>query len=185
MGSIGIISVWPAVLVVILFFSVVSVGHCDHELSVLVLELPPVILDPPLFIVHIAAYTLILHMSACRDHIWFSCWLRCVVKFAFIFVSSENASSLSAVANENFMNESPSSPWFTLFVLAYSDSPAVCSSYSQSKNASLRCVLKLTHVRSFFEIISTCDMHVCIIVLPGSGQCLCLQTDGRWRDNLP
>ena len=185
MGSIGIISVWPAVLVVILFFSVVSVGHCDHELSVLVLELPPVILDPPLSIVHIAPYTLILHISACIDLIWSSCWLHCVVKFAFIVVSSVIISYISAVANEEFMNESPSSMWFTLFVIPYPDSPAVCTGYSRSKYDSLRCVLKRTHVRSFFEIISTCDMHVCIIVLLGSGQCPCLKTSGWWRDNLP
>ena len=147
-------------LLLLYFFSFGSGDFCALAFFSCVLECTPTFLAlPP----SVASATFRLHISACRDQIWYSCCLSCVVKFTFVVVSSVNAASLVAVYDTKFIKTSYISPCLNFFVLPYPAAPAFCSSSSPSRYYSWKCALKRTHMHSFAKT-NPCTVRMCVLL---------------------
>ena len=130
-----IIPMRPEVVFVVVFFSIVSVGHFGFCFFSREYGCPPFF--PPftsVFLVY--ATTLRLHSSACSAWIWYSCCLNFVDIFPFVVVSSVNAASRAAVADAEFMRASFISPCVSLLDLPHPAASDVWSSSSLSRCAS-------------------------------------------------
>ena len=111
-----VVSVWPTVIPVIVFFSVMSVGHCCFCLLLCAYDWN-LLLYPFTLMSRVAAATFRLDNSACKDRIWYSCCPNWVDRLPFVFVISLKAASRAAVADAKFMKASSILSCLTLLAL--------------------------------------------------------------------
>ena len=132
-----ILSRWPTVIPVAIFFSIESVDHCSFCFLSHVYVFT-VLLVPFTSVGRVAAATIRLHNSALSP---------------LVFVSSVKAASRDAVADAKFMKAYSISPCFTFFVLPYPAAPTVCLIFSLSRYASWECALSGTYAPSLSAIL--------------------------------
>ena len=127
-----VVSVWSTVITVIIFLSLVSVGHCGLFFLLRGCGCT-VFSDTFTSFGYVDAASFRLHNLACKSWIWSSCWLNWVYRLLVVVVSSMKVVSHAAVSNAKFMKASSIFSCLTLLLIPYPSAPALCSSSSLSR----------------------------------------------------